>query len=288
MGTNWAHVQQRSSDRVALVLQIRIFGSDIEGHIYREDAQTLLLSRNGALILTNRSLIPQEEILIRRDHTGKEAPAQVVGRVRQQKDGYVYGVKILDPEINLWDINFVPLTEEERAVSRMLLECSKCKQREVIYFEEFETEVYHTNRYIYHHCRRCREATIWNESEHEASERVKEIPAPPPPPPPPEPTPEPRTKNERKYNRIDCHLRACIRYERFFEDEVLEINDVSRGGVSFWTRKYLAPGTKIEIAVPYSPGMANIFVPAEIVRLRPVPDKNMYECGAAYIKRIQS
>jgi hypothetical protein len=65
----------------------------------------------------------------------------------------------------------------------------------------------------------------------------------------------------------------------------LEVNDVSRGGACFTTRKYLPPGTKMEIAVPYSPGMANIFVPAEIVRLKAIPDKEFYECGAAYIKR---
>ena len=81
---------------------------------------------------------------------------------------------------------------------------------------------------------------------------------------------------------------ACIRFASHFDDEVLEVEDVSRGGVRFTTRKYLAPGTRIEVSVPYSPGMANIFVPAEIVRLKPIPDKNLYECGAAYIKMSET
>jgi hypothetical protein len=282
MGTTPSH-PGRSTDRVALVIQIRIFGADVEGRAYSEEARTLEVSHNGALILTNRNLIPQEEILIRRERTGKEAPAQVVGQVRKEADGYVHGVRLLDPSINLWDITFVPLSESEQAVGRTLLECAKCRLREVVYLEEFEAEVYHAHRYIYHACNRCRESTIWNEAGHEPAARVPATP-PPPPTPPPEPTPAPRTTNQRRHNRIICNFLACIRYQQHYDEEVLEVDDVSRGGVCFTTRKYLVPGTKFAIAVPYSPGMANIFVPAEIVRLRAIPGKKLYEVGAAYIK----
>jgi hypothetical protein len=283
MGTTPSH-PARSTDRVALLIRIRIFGSDVEGRAFSEEARTLLVSRNGALILTNRKLTPQDEILIRRERTGKEAPAQIVGQVRKEPDGFVYGVRLLDPGINLWDINFLPLSESERAVGRTLLECTKCRLREVVYLEEFETEVYHAHRSIYRTCKRCRESTIWNEAAHERTEREQAIPRPPPAPAP-EPAAAPRSRNERRHNRINCKLRACIRYKQGYDDEVLEVNNVSRGGVSFTTRKYLAPGTKIEIAIPYSPGMANIFVPAEIVRLKAIPGKNLYECGAAYLDR---
>jgi len=287
MEPTWSHAP-RSSDRVALVLQIRVSGTAVDGHVFSEKARTLLLSRNGAMILTSRNLAAQEQILIRREATGKESPAQVLGQVRKQADGFVCGVKLLNPSINLWEINFVPLSEEERAVGRTLLKCAKCGLLEVIYLEEFEIEVYHANRFIYHPCNRCGEPTIWNETKHDPTEWMREIsPPPPPPPPPPETRPAPRIKNERRHNRIGCKLLACIRFASHFDDEVLEVNDVSRGGVCFTTRKYLAPGTKIEIAVPYSAAMANIFVPAEVVRLRPIPDKNLYECGAEYIKRAQ-
>src|SRR5271157_4160731 len=275
----------RASDRVTTVIQIRIFGADLQGRAYSAEARALLVSRNGALILVDRNLTPQEEIMIRRELTGKESPAQIVGQVRKEPDGFVYGVRLLDTSINLWDIEFVPLSEEQRAVGRTLLECAKCRLREVVYLEEFETEVYHANRYIYHDCKRCRESTIWNETAHEPTERMGIAWPPPAPPPPPQPPAEPRTKNERQYNRIHCNLQACIRYNQYYEEEVLEVNDVSRGGISFTTRKYLAPGSKIDVAIPYSPGMANIFVPAEIVRIKEIPDKGLYEYGAAYLKR---
>jgi hypothetical protein len=273
----------RASDRVTTVIQLQIFGSDVEGRAYSAEARALLVSRNGALILVDRNLTPQEEIVIRRTLTGKESPAQIVGQVRKEPDGFVYGVRLLDTSVNLWDIEFVPLSEEQKSVGRTLLECAKCQFREVVYLEEFETEVYHANRYIYYHCKRCRESTIWNETAHEPTERQGITW--PPPAPPPKPTATPRTMNERQHNRIRCRLQACIRYKQYYEEEVLDVNDVSRGGISFTTRMYLAPGTKIEVAVPYSPGMANIFVPAEIVRLKPIPDKNLYEYGVAYLKR---
>jgi hypothetical protein len=282
MGTT-APKPVRGTDRVALAIQIQIFGADVEGRSFSDEARTLEVSRNGALILTHRSLTPQDEIIIRREQTGKEAPARVVGQVRKEDEGFVYGVMLLDPSIDLWDITFIPLTESERAVGRMLLECAKCHLREVIYLEEFEIEVYHANRSIYYPCKRCRESTLWNETAYEPTERSPGVPWPPAPPPP-EPVNPLRSRNERRYNRVHCTLHACIRYKQTFEEEILEVNDVSRGGLSFATRKYLAPGTKIDIAVPYSAGMANIFVPAEIVRIKPVPDKNLYEYGAAYRK----
>jgi hypothetical protein len=263
-------------------MQITIFGADIDGRAFSEEARTLEVSRNGALILVNRNLTSQEEILIHREPTGREAPARIVGQVRKEPEGFVYGVTLLDPSINLWDINFVPLTQAERAVGRTLLECSKCRLREVVYLEEFETEVYKANRCIYRTCKRCRESTIWNEAAHDPK-KPKQMDSPPPPELPPPPGPAPRTRNERRHNRINCHLRACVRYNKeHYDEEILEVDDISRGGVCFTTRRYLAPGTNIEIAVPYSPDMANIFVPAEIVRFQAIPEKNLYECGAAY------
>jgi len=286
MKTTSPHMARRAH-RVTLAIRIRIFGSDVEGRAYSEEAQTLEVSRNGALILTRRNLTPQEELMIRAERTGAESPAQIIGHVSSQPGGSVYGVKLLDPSVNLWSVGFGPLSEAKTPGGDMLLECAKCRLRDIISLDEFEAEVYRANRYIHYSCPRCRESTIWNETAHERSEKVREISVLPPAPPP-QPAPAPRTGNERRHNRIGCKLLACIRYQRHFENEVLEINDVSRGGACFSTRKYLAPGTKIEIALPYSPGMANIFLPAEIVRLRAIPDKNLYECGVAYLKPLLS
>ena len=68
----------RPSDRVAIVIQIRIFGADVDGRAFAEEARTLEVSHDGAMILTKRHLTPQDEIMIRRERTGKVAhPARV-------------------------------------------------------------------------------------------------------------------------------------------------------------------------------------------------------------------
>ena len=143
-------------------------------------------------------------------------------------------------------------------------------------------EVYHANQYIFNSCKRCRETTIWKESLYEATERAPNTEAPPPAPPP-IPTVDARTRNERRHSRIRAKLKACIRFTQF-DDEILEVTDVSRGGFGFITRKNLFQGWQIEVAIPYSQGSGNIFVPAKIVRVRPLPNQPLTEYGAAYVK----
>jgi len=281
METN-ATPPSRGSDRISIVIQIQIFAADIEGRTYGENARTLEVSRNGALILAKRKLIPEAEIMIRRERTGKESPVRIVGLLREEPDGFVYAVRLLDPSINLWDINFAPPNEAVRAVKHILLECAKCRLCEEIYLEEFEAEVYQANRFIYHPCTRCRESTIWKETKLQATS-LEAAPAVVPPGPLSEPVPAPPFKNTRRHRRICCNFQACIRGQQNHEEEVFEVKNVSRGGICFLTRKYLVPGTKIDVAVPYSRGMVNIFVPAEIVRIREISDNSPYECGAAYL-----
>jgi len=274
----------RLFDRVTIAIPIRIFGSDLKGRAYSEEGRTLEVSRNGALIAIPRELIPQEEVVLRVEATGKEAAAQIVGQVRRERDELIYGVKLVDPSANLWDINFPPLSESGRAVMRTLLECAKCHRRDVVHLEEFETEVFLAHRYIYHDCPRCRESTIWNETAYGAADAPVAASRGTPSLAFPAPSPKARTVNERRHVRTKCQLRACIRFRQNYPEEVLQLKNISRGGVCFATAKNLSPGTRFDIAVPYSPEMANIFVPAEVVRVRPLPNENRYEIGAAYVR----
>jgi hypothetical protein len=283
VGTNSSDLP-RWGYRVSIVIQIQIFGADIEGRSYCEEARTLEVSRTGALILAKRQLIPEAEIMIRRERTGKESAARIVGLLRKEPGGFVYAVRFLDPNVNIWDVNFVPSNEAAGAVKRIPLECAKCRLQEEIYLEEFEAEVYHANRFIYHPCTRCRESTIWKETKL-GPMKLEPVPAPVPSGPPSVPAPAPANKNSRRHTRIRCKFQACIRGQKNQEEEVFEVKDVSRGGICFMTRKYLVPGTKIEIAVPYSKGGVNIFVPAQVVYIRTISENSPYECGAAYLKR---
>jgi hypothetical protein len=78
-------------------------------------------------------------------------------------------------------------------------------------------------------------------------------------------------------------MKACIRHQGF-EEEIVVVNDVSRGGLSFVSSNEYIEGSRIEIAVPYSAGKANIFVPAVINRAQEPSSNGLMKYGVHYIR----
>lgn len=76
---------------------------------------------------------------------------------------------------------------------------------------------------------------------------------------------------------------ACVR-SRGFGDDVVVCEDMSRGGVRFKSRKVYFIDTMIEIAVPYSAGVSNIFVPARILYVQELDEQRLFRCGVVYVK----
>jgi hypothetical protein len=131
----------RRSDRVFLELDIVVTGCELSGREFVERTQTLILSLHGAKILSRYQLLPQQEVIVRCLKTGKEAVMCVVGMIGQSLEGYYYGITTLDPEFNMWDIEFPPLPEAEVAGSKALLECLGCHKLEIVHLGAFELEV---------------------------------------------------------------------------------------------------------------------------------------------------
>jgi hypothetical protein len=92
-----------------------------------------------------------------------------------------------------------------------------------------------------------------------------------------------RVSNKRKHVRVHVKMKACIRHPGF-EEEIVEVKDLSRGGLSFVSSKTYMEGSRIEVAVPYSMGKANIFVAARINRAQEFPGKRPTKYGAQYIR----
>ncbi len=273
----------RQSDRVSIVIPIQVLGTDVDGATFTEEAQTLLLSRTGAAIVLKRKLAPQQEIIIRRRAPGTEADARVVGQMGGGSESYVYGVELLDPTVNLWGIEFPPLTESEKAVGRVLLECGGCQSREVVYLGELEAEVFEANRCISRPCKACRETTLWKEAQYEAARKREPVSDQPAAEAKPVPAPPLRTQNERKRVRVSGRMTACIRHA-IFGEEVVATENVSRGGLCFKSRKSYPMGSSLEVALPYSLGPANIFIDARIVYARELPSEGLNRYGVAYLK----
>ena len=239
-----------------------------------------MISRHGAVIALNRKLAAQQELTIRCIGKKRETKARVVGLIGGQGNEFVYGIALLDPAMNLWDVEFPQLTGTEEPLARMLLKCSACGGREVVHLNEIEIQVFSANQRIERSCQSCSATTSWKqeskqaegkldvlESTQESGERSTVAP----------PT---RAHEKRKHNRVRTKVSACIR-QLGFPDEVVVCEDLSRGGLCFRGRKRYLEGAEIEVAVPYSGGSGDVFMPARVVYAKEVGDR--FRQGAAYV-----
>jgi PilZ domain len=289
----------RSSGRIAKEIAILLVGSDMEGKVFSEQTNTVLLSRHGAGILSQYVLSAEQELILRRLDTDKEAEVRVVGQLGTHGEKYTYGVAFLDPKMDLWGIQFPSLTEFEREASRVLLQCSSCEAREIVQQSDLESDVYLVNEGIVRSCKRCGSSTIWRRATRdEAGEsgptdsmlsKTKESTTPPEvrpaasPDATPAPQPAARPENRRKHVRTKVNFKACIR-SHAFGDDIVACEDISRGGLCFKSRKQYTANTEIEVAAPYSPGTPDIFVRGQIVHVEELRQERRFRCGVCYAK----
>ena len=97
---------------------------------------------------------------------------RVVGQFGRQKDGYLYGIEMPDPSMDLWGVEFPAIAESTEAVARMLLECSYCRSREVVHLNELELRAFETNRGIARHCKTCGVPSIWTQAPNEDEDKL--------------------------------------------------------------------------------------------------------------------
>ncbi len=100
-------------------------------------------------------------------------------------------------------------------------------------------------------------------------------------------TPFLRAGNRRRDVRTRVSFMACIRQGDAAE-EIVECDNVSRGGMSFRSRKSYALDSVIEVAAPYAPGWHAIFVTASIRRVETLPDGALFRYGVGYKPRRKS
>ena len=81
---------------------------------------------------------------------------------------------------------------------------------------------------------------------------------------------------------VEAEVHELLR--RGFQEEIAVCEDLSKGGLSFRSRNQYAEGSRVEVAVPFTPGAGAIFVPIRIVFSQSIPTAGLYRHGAAYIK----
>ena len=267
----------RQSDRVTLRLEVEAswFGSD--GVAVTKSAESLLVSRNGGVIRLQEKLFAGQEMTLRRTLEGdvvKTARARIMAEIDQDAVGFLYAVSILEPRVDFWEIEFPTPQQGEEVLARLLMECSFCQRREVVYLNEMELKSFEVRRCAARVCKHCDAPSIWVEAQSDPN-GVEMLPAKVPA--------EERAAPRRNRLRVKARVLACIR-QRGFQEEVAVCEDLSKGGISFRSRNAYAEGTRLEVAVPYTPGAGAIFVPIRIVFSQPIESVGLFRHGAAYLR----
>jgi hypothetical protein len=267
----------RQSDRISLQMQVEASWPSSSGVVTRQNAQTLLVSRNGGVIRLNEKLFAGQEITLFRklegDHS-KTVRARIVAEIDKEPEGFIYAIAILDPRADFWDIDFPAPHKAQQALARLLMECSFCQRREVVYLNEMELKSFEIRKCVARLCRHCDSPSIWIEAQSKSA--VEEAL-------PSRSAVEERVVPRRNRTRVKARVLACIR-RRGFQEEVVVCEDLSKGGISFRSRNQYPQGTRLEVAVPYTPGAGAIFVPIRIVFSQPIASAGLFRHGATYLR----
>ena len=267
----------RQSDRVAFRMPVEASWLGSGGVVTKQMAQTLLVSRNGGVIRLQEKLLQGQELTLKRQLEGdltKTVRARVVAEIDQEPEGFLYAIHILDIRSDFWDIEFPSPAKPSEALARMLMECSFCQRREVVYLNEPELKSFEVRKCVARLCKHCESPSIWVESQSEIQrEPLLGTRAPM----------EERVIPRRNRTRVKARILACIR-RRGFQEEIAVCEDLSKGGIAFRSRNEYPEGTRLEVAVPYTPGTGAIFVPIRIVFSQHIPNAGLYRHGAAYLR----
>ena len=263
------------NDFVAASIPIQVSWTERTGEHFYGAAKTLTIGRNTATIVLPQKLAPVQEITVRCAGTDKVATARVVGLTGQEAGGHIYGVAFIDRNVSLWDIEFPP-TEPESAKAPLYLECTSCLTRSWVSLDEIQTEVFEAQRVISLPCDHCASWTVWGLASHDRTSRsdVKRALEP-------SSAPARRTANERKHARVLTKMNACVRHAGPV-DEVVRVKDASAGGFRFVSPNCHPEGSEVMVAMPYTHGASNLFVPARILWRRETPRMKRYEYGVTY------
>jgi hypothetical protein len=268
----------RQSDRVSFRMPVEASWFANGGEAIKQAAQTILVSRNGGVLRLSECLNIGQELTLRRQSDNEEwksTRARIVAEIDRDAGGVIYAIHLLEPRMDFWDIEFPAPHKSEEALARLLMECGFCQRREVVYLNEADLKSFEIRKCVARHCKHCDSPAIWIE----AVSEEKGTDAPPTSPSLEEESVAPR----RTRKRVKARVLACIR-RRGFQEEVAVCEDLSKGGISFRSRNEYPKGTRVEVAVPFTPGSGAIFVPIRIVFSAPIASARLFRHGAAYIK----
>ena len=255
--------ERRAGYRVHCVLPLHMRGADADGKPFSAGARSEILTRDGGLIVCPVSLTPGARVILIRDE--KQARVRIVGAVRVADESFAYGVAFADEQTqDFWDVYLPKISTT--AVGRTVMECSQCRTSSAVELGEIEIIVMEEVGVVGRFCDRCSRETLW-EVPHKLVDSMLVTGSAAYTMPTRATEQRARTREDRQHRRIALkRASACIK-QPGKPDDIVTVVDLSRGGLRFTSTVDYQPDARIEVAVPYTEGGANIFVPATIIRV---------------------
>src|SRR5215467_1979625 len=211
----------RQSDRISLRMPVEASWATAAGATFTQTVETLLVSRNGGVLRFTEKLEAGQELHLRRLIEGdqwKSTRARVVAEIDQDANGFLCAIHILEPRNDFWDIDFPSPHKGEEALARLLMECSFCQRREVVYLNELQLKSFEVRKCVARICTHCDAPSIWIEAHSEKAPEAAEARAE---------SQDEKINPHRKKNRVKARVLACIR-RRGFQEEVAVCEDLSK------------------------------------------------------------
>jgi len=283
-----------------------IIGTDGEGRVFAEETHTVVMSEHGAGVVSRHKLMPEQELILRAVELQREAEVRVVGEIGRQGKVYTYGLAFLDETLDFWQREFPAPPVWDRQPEVLVLECGACQGVEEVKNGDFEYDICAIHGGLARFCEECGYLTVWRQSHEVMPARVrkkvggrKEAP---------EVVNEVKggraakqveeAKEEfvalaeamegterRARARVKVNFFACV-VSREFGEDVVTCVDMSKGGVSFRTKKEYAKEMSVTIAVPYAAGAKEapaIFVKGRIANVKAVGE-GMWRVGLEFLR----
>lgn len=257
-----------------LQLPVEVIGADLYGQQFFERTRTLTIHRDGASILLANTLAPDSEVILRNPETDEEATAFVVGLIREDHAGHVYGLAYLNPRADPWRMHF----RDAQAARMVRLECTSCHSVRTLALSSIEVEILEATRELTQACKKCNLSRTWRQT---SREPITDKPGK-------SSAQEPNLRlvvspieERRKNKRMAMKTSACIRFSGM--EFVVACEDISKGGFRFTSRKEYPEGTRVESAAPYTKSSTNIFCLSSIVYCLKMPD-GQFRHGVNYTR----
>ncbi len=255
-------IEKRRSDRLMLTVPLWVMGAYPKNYPFIEDARTIRLNRDGALIRIFRPLMTGQTVLVVNLATQRDAEFRVVGPITPFTErGGEYGIECLVKGANIWDIQFPAATKSQLDAAKAVLECRGCHTVELKHLSLIEVEVLGTVGLISKPCPKCENERSWGHLEKKLAMEI-----------PPEEAkailetrPAPASTERRHEHRIAMQVPVLIRNFNG-EAEITLTENSSKGGFCFTSLKDYQLGEGVLAVCPYTAGGSNPELKSRVVR----------------------